>query len=104
MELIIQACNIHTGGGAVLLKDLIKSLSYNIETILILDERFKCDLEESEKIKIVKIKPTIFGRLKADFILKRIAASAVEFFALGAFLRYIEAVVAFFFLFRTDLL
>lgn len=84
MELIVQACNIHSGGGAVLLKDLINSLSNKIETALILDERFNCDLEESEKIKIFRIKPTIFGRLKADLILKRISCESSRILCFGS--------------------
>ncbi len=71
--LIIQAFNIHCGGGAVLLSDLIRSLPKETQTTLILDERFNLRFDVSKYTKIIHIKPTLFGRLKADFILKKIS-------------------------------
>lgn len=82
--LIIQAFNIHCGGGAVLLTDLIRSLPEETRTTLILDERFNLDYNVSENTTIIHIKPTLIGRLKADFILKKISYAGSKVICFGS--------------------
>lgn len=62
--LVVQASNIHQGGGAVLLMQLIKALSkiqHNV--VIFVDQRFKVPLEVGANIQIHKVKSKLLHRL-----------------------------------------
>lgn len=73
--IIIQASNIHNGGGAVLLKQVIAALreSGNQATIFV-DQRFS-ETEDTEKIKFQTIKPTVFNRFMVELKIKKLSTS-----------------------------
>jgi glycosyltransferase involved in cell wall biosynthesis len=69
-KLIIHAPNINQGGGAVILQSLLdaaQTLSY--EVLIQVDTRFKGSLNPN--IKCVRVAPTLFGRLRAEWRLKK---------------------------------
>lgn len=77
--LIIQASNIHEGGGRVLLKDLLSellnnsSLEASVETpiVLFIDKRFNilADIQKATQnsIRIFEVTPSIISRITAEF-------------------------------------
>lgn len=69
--MIIHAPNVHNGGGKVLLKWLINA-NKDLKT-LIVDQRLEVgDMSAlSSAVEIIRVKPTIFARLKAEYILFR---------------------------------
>ena len=71
--IIVQATNIHQGGGAVLLTALLDQISQtNEKAILFVDERFS--LPERANIEVFKVKPKIISRLWAEWKLKQTAS------------------------------
>jgi len=69
-RLYIQACNVHQGGGATLLKALLKA---NIESYLVIlqvDERMQFDEALSSNVVIKRIPPTLWQRFRAELWLK----------------------------------
>lgn len=70
MPLIIHAVNIHQGGGGSLLRSLIDAI--DCPALLILDSRFEFLVPQKKDIDIVRFKPTILSRLKAEFYLRKI--------------------------------
>ena len=76
-KLIIQASNIHLGGGAVLLADLLNSLNDDIvNTKLLVDSRYSETIAES--IEVLKIEATVLGRIRAEFALRSYAVKEAE--------------------------
>ncbi len=72
--IIIQASNIHQGGGSVLLNEVIAGLiSLQHEATIFVDERFQCDFEIKNQIQLVRVKPTVFSRLAIEVKLQRLA-------------------------------
>lgn len=69
--MIIYALGIHSGGGKVLLDHLLLSEMFGKTHLLICDSRYSPPIEIFLKVKIVKIKPNIFKRWKAEYILKK---------------------------------
>lgn len=69
-RLFIQAMNVHQGGGKVLLNDLLAALPPGDVTV-ILDNRMAVVQEVSDAVKIHRIKPTIWQRLKAEWWVSR---------------------------------
>ncbi len=75
-KITIQASNIHQGGGAVLLADLLNSVHGDgFDVKLLVDSRYMGII--SDKIETVKVKPSILSRLSVEFQL-RAAASKNE--------------------------
>ena len=70
-KLIIHATNIHYGGGGVLLNELIKHLSLKSETIINIDKRMELSHSLPRNLSINRVEPTIWGRLKAEYKLKK---------------------------------
>lgn len=68
---IIQASNIHEGGGKVLLRSLVQELSLKTKVILLLDQRnpitTELNLVQYPNLNIELVKPSFFARLKAEF-------------------------------------
>lgn len=71
----VNASNIHSGGGKVLLVDLIgaiKNSDEGVDANIYVDERMDIDAHLlGENLKIEKVKRTIFERIKVDFKIKK---------------------------------
>lgn len=68
---ILHAVNVHGGGGLTLLKSLVNVLPSRSK--LILDERMPLSNDELSQFFVYRIKPTLWGRFKAELLLKRLA-------------------------------
>ncbi len=71
-KLIIHAPNIHQGGGAVLLSELIASVPYELPLFLQVDARFDLFSNSHPDLKVLPFKPNFLGRFKAEVSLFRI--------------------------------
>ena len=72
---IIQASNIHQGGGAVLLTDILKHLiDHNIKTKLFVDSRYQ--FIENQNLEIIKVKASVLSRFKVELNLAKTALKA----------------------------
>lgn len=72
--LIIQASNIHIGGGAVLLSHVIDALiKSKHEALIFIDERYRKTAEFPDGIRFVKVKPSVISRLKVEFSFIKLA-------------------------------
>lgn len=70
VKLLIQAYNVHSGGGAVLLKQLIEDLVKSDQKFFVyLDERFAINIPQGVAFRAVR--PTLLGRLKAELEIKK---------------------------------
>jgi glycosyltransferase involved in cell wall biosynthesis len=72
MSIFIFAPNVNSGGGKVLLEQLIGSLPKTPAASLILDHRIKGLISIPNQISCYWIKPTIFSRLYSEFLLYRL--------------------------------
>lgn len=70
MKLIIHAPNIHQGGGLSLFRELLLVLSD--DTRLILDSRLPISDEALSRHRVLRVRPTLLQRLKAERYLQRI--------------------------------
>lgn len=73
MSLIIHAPNVHQGGGLTLLLGILKELKNYHEFKIIVDERFVVPDCINENHILLRVKPTILGRLYADLKLRSTA-------------------------------
>lgn len=82
MKILIQAYNIHNGGGAVLLKQLLAALAEKkYEAFVYVDERFSQQVPPGVLTRVVK--PSVFSRLQAELEIKRIASNYNQVFCFG---------------------
>lgn len=65
-KLFIHATNVHQGGGLSLLKALIGTLNKHIKYFLVIDERMPVPEHKTCNTQILRIKPSIWNRLKAE--------------------------------------
>jgi len=72
-RLIIHAPNVHTGGGRVLLEELLSSLSSYARGAAILDRRLQLPLNLPPEIIVRQIAPSLGARLWAEWHLARIS-------------------------------
>lgn len=72
-RLLIHAFNIHQGGGAVLLINLLQKIPDNLTVIAFIDSRMEIPEDLSEHVNFEFVKPNFLGRLSAEFKLSRIA-------------------------------
>ncbi len=70
--LLIQASNIHTGGGAVLLRPLLQASCEQPRRVWV-DERFILPDQMAEGVEVVRVRPSVVGRLRADAEIARMA-------------------------------
>jgi len=82
-RLFIHATNIHHGGGAVLLIDLLKQVPNNLNVFLSVDERILIPCELPSSVIIERIRPTIFARFLAEFRLARKAKKGDQVLCFG---------------------
>jgi len=71
LRLVIHAPNVHVGGGAILLKELLCYLKDLNEVWLILDSRLVAGLKRIPEVRVTSTIPTVAGRIAADFRLRR---------------------------------
>lgn len=71
MRLFINAPNIHHGGGAVLLNDLMRAIPADIPAIAILDERMVLSAYVPPHVGVRRVRPTIGDRFWAERWLSR---------------------------------
>ena len=69
MAIVIQAANIHRGGGKALLCGLLDSLAGE-ETTVFVDTRFNYECERSD-LKIVWVKPSLYSRLRVELSIEK---------------------------------
>jgi hypothetical protein len=69
--LYIHAVNVHQGGGARLLRDLLNVIDPHSLTVLNVDRRMKLTETLSCNLKVNKINNSIFARLYAEIFLWR---------------------------------
>jgi glycosyltransferase involved in cell wall biosynthesis len=72
MKIFIHAPNINIGGGGVLLRSIISSISEGYSCQLHLDSRFRLDCPSSNIETIKWVPPTIFARLKIEYQLYKL--------------------------------
>jgi glycosyltransferase involved in cell wall biosynthesis len=70
MNLVINAGNVHVGGGSELLSALLENLNGDFQGCLILDERFHFSVKIPDQIALHKIRPKIWSRLKNEWCLR----------------------------------
>ena len=74
-RIYINASNIHSGGGRVLLVDLLNALiekESDLHAIVYVDERFDApELFTAKNLDIIKVKKKILERFKVDFKIKK---------------------------------
>jgi len=71
MRFIVQAPNIHCGGGFILLRELLNNLPKG--SLLFVDTRLPLTNKELGDFEVIRVTPSIFGRLQAEFKLFKYA-------------------------------
>lgn len=74
-RLFIHAINVHNGGGAVLLYDLLQAIPHNINTVVQVDARMSVPANLMKNVKVDYVQPTLLGRLMAERRLSKIVES-----------------------------
>lgn len=74
-RLLIHASNIHKGGGAILLSNLLQQIPDNLTVIVNLDVRMKIPDGMPECVSVELVKPTVLGRLLAEYRLAHISTA-----------------------------
>jgi glycosyltransferase involved in cell wall biosynthesis len=69
--LVINAPNVHQGGGLSLLTAVLDSLDDSFQGCLVLDERMELPDGLSDRIPLHRIRPTILGRLLGEWHLRK---------------------------------
>jgi glycosyltransferase involved in cell wall biosynthesis len=83
-RLIIEASNVHIGGGFLLLHQLLTKLEEeNQKTVVFLDSRLKKKFSSSSDMEINFIKPTIISRLMHYFTLPKVPKVNDTLFCFG---------------------
>lgn len=75
MALVIHAPNVHGGGGAILLTALLSALEVGFEGRILLDERMKVPKGLPKGHLVQRVRPTVLGRLRGEWQLRRWAGS-----------------------------
>jgi glycosyltransferase involved in cell wall biosynthesis len=65
-KLFLHAVNVHQGGGAVLLCDLLRAISSNVEVVLSVDARMGVLADLPSNVRVEQVKPTLSGRFLAE--------------------------------------
>lgn len=65
-RLFVHAINVHLGGGAVLLWELLRAIPSDVETIVHLDARMGLPADLPEHICVEPVEPTLRGRFAAE--------------------------------------
>ncbi len=81
--LLIQASNIHTGGGAVLLRPLLQTPFPKVGRRIWVDTRFTLPETLASDVDVIRVQPSIRERLRADAQIKRQASTDDLLLCLG---------------------
>ena len=65
-RLFIHAINVHQGGGAVLLSDLLRAIPSEVVAFVQIDTRMCVEFDVPKSISIERVEPTLFSRLAAE--------------------------------------
>lgn len=80
--LLIQASNIHTGGGATLLRPLLQA-GFTQARCVWVDERFKLPDQLAADVEVIRVRPSVADRLRADAEVARRAKPCDVLLCLG---------------------
>jgi len=72
VSLIVHAPNIHQGGGRALLVPLLEAAGKQLSTTALLDDRLDLPDEVLRLLSVIKIAPSIPGRLAGEWTLRRL--------------------------------
>jgi glycosyltransferase involved in cell wall biosynthesis len=76
LRIFIHAPNVHHGGGAVLLNDLLRAIPQDLTAITSLDERMHVAMNLPSHIGIKRVQPTLVGRFSAEkWLLRQVEES-----------------------------
>lgn len=73
MSLIIHAPNVHQGGGKTLLLPLLEAAHKQCSTVALLDQRLEVPENLSRVVTIIRVEPTLTGRLLGEWRLRKLA-------------------------------
>lgn len=76
MRLIIHAPNIHQGGGKALLLPLLEAAGKRSPVTVLIDSRLEVPEELCRAMTVIRISPTILGRLAGEWTLRRLVQAA----------------------------
>lgn len=79
-KMIINAMNVHSGGGLTILKTLLDQ-TQSIDRIVFIDKRANTDFSNLPNVHFVS--PTIFGRLFAEYKIFRLSRNTDFLFSVG---------------------
>lgn len=65
-RLFVHAINVHQGGGAVLLCDLLRAIPPWIEVVAHVDARMVIPADVPANVSVERVRPTLLGRLAAE--------------------------------------
>lgn len=65
-RLFVHAINVHQGGGAVLLCDLLRAIPPDVETIVHVDARMGVPADLPDHVYVERVEPTLRGRFAAE--------------------------------------
>jgi hypothetical protein len=71
--MIIHAISVHSGGGKVLLDQLLTESTFGKVHFLLCDDRYKLPEKFDNTIKVYRISPTLLKRWKSEFLLKNLS-------------------------------
>jgi len=83
MSLIIHAPNVHQGGGKTLLLPLLEAAHKQCSTVALLDRRLEVPEDLSRAITVVRVAPTLAGRLLGEWVLRKLARDADRVLCFG---------------------
>jgi glycosyltransferase involved in cell wall biosynthesis len=75
VNLVINAPNVHLGGGFTLLTAVLEALDDSFKACVLLDERMSLPTGLSDNIVLYWTRPTVLGRLLGEWRLRRVASS-----------------------------
>ena len=73
MKLIIHAPNVHQGGGKALLIPLLRAAGKQAAVTALVDDRLEVAEDLGRTVNIIRVTPTILGRLAGEWRLRRLA-------------------------------
>jgi glycosyltransferase involved in cell wall biosynthesis len=76
--MIVYAVNVHTGGGKVLLDELLVNKPFGQISGLFYDQRYTVPAEVQGLYPQIPVKPKIWDRLKAEFILREFSSKTPQ--------------------------
>jgi glycosyltransferase involved in cell wall biosynthesis len=65
-RLFIHAINVHQGGGAVLLSDLLRAIPSNVNAYVQIDTRMSMEIDMPDGVCVMLVEPTLFSRFVAE--------------------------------------